>query len=244
MNDVILAAAHSPLPAEAPHTHDCWEFLYCTGAACTISFDDRGFPCQAGDVVVIPPGTEHTHDSAASVQGFLLHIADATLAFRHPVLLQDDDNQSLLHLFGDALYQYQGSSDYRTALLQAYGQLIIQHISSRRAASPRSLLVEDLAQSIMQNYANPNYELDELLRSAPYCYDYLCRLFRQEMDVTPHKYLANLRLQSAADILRISTGRSITEIARMCGYNDPLYFSRMFKKKYGVSPREYSRQQE
>jgi len=111
-----------------------------------------------------------------------------------------------------------------------------------RAVSPRNLLVEEIAQSILRNYPNPNFDLDGVLKSAPYCYDYLCRLFRNEMHTTPHKYLANLRLQTAADILRIATGKSITEVARMCGYQDPLYFSRMFKKKYGVSPREYARQ--
>ena len=85
------------------------------------------------------------------------------------------------------------------------------HQQSPRLRPPRSLLVEEIAQNIVQNYANPHYDLEALLKSAPYCYDYLCRLFRQELHTTPHKYLASLRLQSAADILR--TGSSIsTEI--------------------------------
>ena len=33
---------------------------------------------------------------------------------------------------------------------------------------------------------------------------------------------------------------SITEIAHLCGFRNPLYFSRLFKQKYGVSPREYA----
>ena len=50
-------------------------------------------------------------------------------------------------------------------------------------------------------------------------------------------------MQTAAEML--SSGHndgSITDIAHLCGFRDPLYFSRMFKKKYNVSPKEYYRQ--
>lgn len=242
MNDVILAGQHLLMPANSRHQHDSWEMYYCTKGSDRFVFDDLELLYREGDVIVIPPDTPHVHVNENGAACIYLHISDATLAFRYPVLLRDDDNQSLLHLFSDTHYLFNSDAEYRAALLPAYGQLIAQHVSSRRASSPRNLLVEEIAQNIVQNYANPNYELDELLKSAPYCYDYLSRLFRQEMHTTPHKYLLSLRLQAAADILRVGTGSSITEVARMCGYSDPLYFSRMFKKKYGVSPREYARQ--
>lgn len=242
MNDIVLAGQHLLTPMVSRHQHDNWEMYYCTKGSDRFVFDDLEIPYREGDMIVIPPDTPHLHVNEIGASCFYLYIADATLAFRYPVVLHDDGNQSLLHLFGDAHHLFHSDAEYRSALLPAYGQLITQHVSSRHTASPRNLLVEEIAQNIVQNYANPNFELDELLRSAPYCYDYLCRLFRQEMHTTPHKYLANLRLQAAADVLRVESGRSITEISRMCGYHDPLYFSRMFKKKYGVSPREYARQ--
>lgn len=241
MNDVTYAEQQQHVPAAARHQHECWEVFCCTQGGGSFVFDDAVQPYHAGDVVVIPPESPHTHVSREGAGCICLQIENATLSFRDPVVIQDDGNHSLLHLFQDAHYLFHSDAEYRAALLPAYGQLIAQHISSRRTTSPRSALVEEIAASILQNYANPHYELDELLRSAPYCYDYLCRLFRQAMHTTPHKYLADLRLQSAADLLRAGTGSSITEVARMCGYLDPLYFSRMFKKKYGVSPREYGK---
>lgn len=242
MNDVILAELQQSAAASAPHQHDCWELHYCTsGEGRFVLADGPELLCRKGDIVVIPPETSHHHIGTADAACICLYIANATLALHQPALVSDDENASLLHLFSDMYYLFRSGTEHRTALLPTYGQLIAQHISVRRPASPRNLLVEEIAQSIVQNYANPNYELDELLRSAPYCYDYLCRLFRQELHTTPHKYLTDLRLQAAADLLRGSSGSSITEIARMCGYHDPLYFSRMFKKKYTVSPREYAR---
>ena len=240
MNDIILAMQQLPTSAPVRHQHDSWEMLYCSQGACSLVFETSALPCSAGDMVIIPPDMPHSLVSQGDAVCILLHISDAALALRQPAVLHDDENRSLLHVFEDAHYLFHSGAEHRAALLPAYGQLLSQHVSCRSSSSPRSQVVEEIAQSIMQNYANPHYELDELLRSAPYCYDYLCRLFRQEMHTTPHKYLSNLRLQTAADILRAG-GSSITEAARMCGYQDPLYFSRMFKKKFGVSPREYGK---
>lgn len=242
MNDVIFAGLDALTPNAPEHRHAHWELLCCTqGTGCFV-FEDLETSYHAGDVIVIPPGTPHAHVNLCGAACIYLYIVNATLSLRAPMVLRDDENHSLLHLFADVHYLFLHGQDVHGSLLPAYGHLITQHISVHRAMSPRNLLVEDIAQSILQNYPNADFDLDSVLRSAPYCYDYLCRLFRQEMHTTPHKYLANLRLKTAADILQLDTGKSITEIARMCGYQDPLYFSRMFKKKYALSPREYARQ--
>ena len=58
--------------------------------------------------------------------------------------------------------------------------------------------------------------------------------------MTPHKFLNDRRLQTAASMLRSQyNDGNVTEVARQCGFREPLYFSRMFKKRYGVSPSHY-----
>ena len=63
------------------------------------------------------------------------------------------------------------------------------------------------------------------------------------MGVTPHKFLMDIRLQTAAETLESDYGdaSSISEVARMCGFREPLYFSRVFKTRFGVSPTAYQR---
>ena len=241
MNDVIHAGTEALTTDIGRHSHPHWVLFYCTQGAGRFVFDDLELPYQPGQLIVIPAELPHVQEEEAGSRGLYMCILHATLSFRYPMILADDANHSLQHIFEDAGYLFQHHPELRESLLPAYSHLAAQHISVRRASATRNLLVEEIAQTIMQNYANPNYELDELLRSAPYCYDYLCRLFRQEMGITPSKYLANLRLQTAADILRTRSGKSVTEVARMCGYQDPLYFSRMFKKKFRLSPREYAK---
>ena len=240
VNNIIFAGKHFLTYSVNRHQHDTWELIYCTGETGKFVFADLELPYSEGDVVVIPPNVPHENVSDHGFTNVHLNIGDATLAFRRPVVIRDDGNQSLLHLFSDAYYLFRGDPERRAALLSAYGDLIVRMLITYGEKHPKNRVAEMIEQSIRQNYANANYELDEVLHTMPYCYDHLCKVFRKEMGTTPHKYLTNLRLQAAADTLCSGYNNgNITEVAHMCGFHNPLYLSRLFKKKYGVSPREY-----
>lgn len=62
--------------------------------------------------------------------------------------------------------------------------------------------------------------------------------FRQSTGVSPRAYLIDLRIRMAADMIR-RTDLHFKQIARNVGYEDPLYFSRLFRARTGLSPRRY-----
>lgn len=68
----------------------------------------------------------------------------------------------------------------------------------------------------------------------------MVEIFRSSYGMTPHEYLAEVRLEKASLILRNSAD-PIEHIAETVGYSDPRYFCRVFKKHYGQSPSEYRR---
>ncbi len=55
---------------------------------------------------------------------------------------------------------------------------------------------------------------------------------------TPHDFIRNIRLKQAANLLT-TQNMNITEVMYACGFNNPASFSTIFKKFYGMSPREY-----
>jgi AraC-like DNA-binding protein len=65
---------------------------------------------------------------------------------------------------------------------------------------------------------------------------YLCRIFKKEIGMTLQEYILDYRL-SKAHALLLETSLTIGDTARSVGYTDVYNFSKMFKKKYGVSPR-------
>jgi len=66
--------------------------------------------------------------------------------------------------------------------------------------------------------------------------NYLSRLFRQELGLTLAEYVNRYRVRVARHLLR-ETDLSVTEIAHQVGFDDPAYFSRVFARHAGVSPR-------
>ncbi|MGC6176765.1 helix-turn-helix domain-containing protein [Lacrimispora sp. 38-1] len=64
------------------------------------------------------------------------------------------------------------------------------------------------------------------------------RSFREYAGMPPGRYLTDIRIRKAKELLE-STDYSIGEIGGIIGYENPLYFSRIFKKTAGVSPAEY-----
>ena len=83
--------------------------------------------------------------------------------------------------------------------------------------------------------------LDELAAEAGLAPKYLCRVFRQVTGRTPIDYLNYYRIECAAELLCTTTD-SITDVALSCGFNDPSYFSRMFRRQKRVSAHVYRNQ--
>jgi len=80
--------------------------------------------------------------------------------------------------------------------------------------------------------------LDDLAEHSGYSAQHLNRTFRQVLGVTPLQYLTRMRMEKAAALLR-SGQYLIRAIAEASGYDDPYYFSRVFKQHFGRSPAQF-----
>lgn len=91
-------------------------------------------------------------------------------------------------------------------------------------------------------YIDQNYHTDisvaDIADSCKIHRNYLGRIFRENLGVSPQEFLINFRMKKAIQLL-ISTKFSIKEIGNAVGYPNQLHFSRAFKNVYGMSPREY-----
>jgi AraC-like DNA-binding protein len=92
------------------------------------------------------------------------------------------------------------------------------------------------------NYLNNFYQQDiskeSLERTVDRKYEYLCQVFKRYSGTTIVLYTNQLRIQQAKHLL-MNTGQSVREIGEAVGYQDPFYFSRMFKRLEGLSPQQF-----
>ena len=105
-----------------------------------------------------------------------------------------------------------------------------------------SALVKRAVAYFQQNYHRPLSRW-EIAGAIDVSEDYLSRLFRHELDISPWDYLNRYRILQAMQRLRC-TGDDIATIARQVGFKDPAYFSRVFRKVTGLSPTVYRDQPE
>lgn len=97
--------------------------------------------------------------------------------------------------------------------------------------------VAQLKKYIDSHYSQPitKEELADLVCcSVPNLY----RIFQKYFNMPPHSYVNKIRLEKAA-LLMENGADSIEEIVRMTGFQDPAYFSKLFKNKYQLSPSKY-----
>ncbi|MFW6246048.1 MAG: helix-turn-helix domain-containing protein [Tangfeifania sp.] len=80
--------------------------------------------------------------------------------------------------------------------------------------------------------------LDEIAAEVGYSATYFSTLFKKEINYSPLSYFSHLKILKACELLDY-TSQKIKEISFQLGYSDPYYFTKDFKKKMGMSPRQY-----
>lgn len=102
--------------------------------------------------------------------------------------------------------------------------------------------IKDKNMSIAKDYLEMNYALIQSLQEVAdkcQCHlEYLSRKFKNHYNISLKEYLIQTRLFHAKQLLRYSNA-SIDEISQAVGYPDQFYFSKLFKKKNGLSPSQY-----
>ena len=110
-------------------------------------------------------------------------------------------------------------------------------VEGRKAGSDIQNEIERATHYFNENYNKP-INIDEYAESRHMSTCWFIRSFKQILKVTPMQYILSLRMANAQSLLETSE-YNISEIAEAVGYDNPLYFSRLFHKHIGVSPSEY-----
>ena len=88
---------------------------------------------------------------------------------------------------------------------------------------------------------NEELNIEEVAASHHMSTSYFIRNFKQYTGMTPLSYILKIRISNAQHLLETTT-YNVNEIASFVGYDNPLYFSRLFKNQTGLSPSEYRKQ--
>lgn len=223
--------------------------LVCTDGAGTCVVGGARFEVKAGDAVVIPAGEPHEYAAAerdpwtvwwlhvagpggrdlvaaavAGAGGNVVHLRDATAV----ASLVAEAVGGLGALTLGSLVRAAGCAWHALSVVAATG---------RRARGEESSVV-DRAVAHLRRVAPARTSVAELAAMVGVSPSHLTALFREQVGMPPLRYQRDLRLARARELLDTG-GLPVAAVAAACGYDDPLYFSRVFAAVHGVSPTAY-----
>ncbi len=113
-----------------------------------------------------------------------------------------------------------------------------QKVDKIEMQSPDDKLLERIMKAINSNLTNSNLSVDSIAQEVGISRVHLHRKMKELTGQTPHDFIRNIRLKQAANLLSHGD-MNVTEVMYACGFGNAASFSTMFKKFYGMSPREY-----
>ncbi len=228
-------------------------FIYCTHGAGWCELGGRRRTIGAGELLAIPPNASHAYgaDEKRPWSIYWVHAAGAGLkslldelgtTVEGPSFLLGLDPQ-LTALFEEVIdvldHGYTSSHLlYASRTLGHLLGLMIWHRQQKWEGSPKPR--QSMAQSIayMKRHLHQRLRVADLASLANLSIPHYSALFRKHTGYSPMDYFIRLRMHQACRLLD-NTDMSVKEVAATLGYDDPFYFSRLFKALNDISPSDY-----
>ncbi len=244
---------HAPLKKFDLHTHEFTEIFYITGGEGIMHYSNGSHKLLPGDVVVINkfvPHVEHSVDIENRLTYFTLTI-DETFSFNsagvdkveklHFSVLNMPFLKNALETIHDELVNKGPYYELSVRALLTYLDIEFARIAQiKPSADEETSTIYDIPS--VRDYITKNYALDirlkDLAKMAYMSEVHLINSFKKAYGISPIQFLINERIKNAKFLLR-NTIDSITNIALAVGYNDPVYFSKIFHKNTGQTPSKY-----
>ena len=116
-----------------------------------------------------------------------------------------------------------------------------EQVDDVQMKSPNDKLLERVMSVINKNISNSDLSVDYIAEEVGISRVHLHRKMKELTGQTPHDFIRNIRLKQAAQLLT-NHSMNITEVMYACGFNNSASFATIFKKFYGLSPRDYMRE--
>lgn len=256
------------LSSDVVHEHDFFELILVRGGAGIHVSEQKERNLSRGDVLLIRPGELHCYrelhyldivnllylpeylpvplDRLREMPGYALFFEAAgrnaaAFGFDPELHLSAPELEKAERLLEEMQREEeQKESGYPFAMTALFIQLLLllSRICGRNMEVPDGGL---LISRLLRKELPPDCSVEELARENGMFVRTLERLFRKNLGCTPLAYLTELRLTRSAELLN-TTELPIVQVAGRAGFSDTGYFIRFFRKKYGLSPREFRRQ--
>ena len=249
-------SSHYKLPTWWCSGRPDWQLLYVASGKAHFYIKGQEVIVTAGNMVLYQPKQEMHYEyfGKDKPEVYWVHFTGGqvrSILKRHDVPMDNNvfyagNSPTYGYLFKEMILELQTCRVGYEALLSMYlEQIFVLVQRSRLDKSPvvSSHLQEEMgiARRYFQEHYNEDINIEEYALSRNMSVSYFLKKFKEVTTKSPMQYILGIRISNAVSLLE-STDYNVTEISTIIGYDNPLYFSRIFKKQKGVSPSDYRKQ--
>ncbi|WP_026691956.1 helix-turn-helix transcriptional regulator [Peribacillus kribbensis] len=248
-------STHTSLPRTLHMHHDILEIIYITEGGGGLLIGDRHYKTLKGDILIYNSGVLHDEygNSDMDMSVYCCGITNLKLTGlpkNHLVskgtsyVLRSGENASNIESLMEMMYSQ--ISDEKPGAEETCSYLLRALIMSILQIPQENLELSKSEESVLSNniksYIDEHYQeditlnlLSHKLHISPY---YLVHAFKEYTGFSPIQYIIRRRIGEAQSLL-INTKESVTNIAGMVGYDNTSYFTTLFSRNVGMSPKKY-----
>lgn len=226
--------------------------FYCQSGQANLQIEQKKKSIKRGDIVLISPDQAFNYQADESSDHSVYWINfTGSLAenFAQRLLMKMDDGSANVGMLSNIVTDFDnllalGQRGYTATnvihgvhvLQQALSFLALQlRLSAFKGSSNFDL---EAVETLMRNNLHQELNLDTLAHYSQLSKYHFSKKFKELTDTSPIQHFINMKIQQAC--IRLDNSHdAIKQIAEELGYNDPYYFSRLFKKTVGMSPKQY-----
>lgn len=213
-------------------------FLFKISGVTEYHFENERITLKEGNVLYIPEGVSYEYTSTGGLYTSINFSADVEAPT--PALYTTDAfyKTAYIHESFSALWRF-GSLPDKYACSSVFYDFLsyIARIEHREALEKnKTHRIEPAVEYLKAHLFDCNLKIENLARLCCVSDTYFRKLFVSRFQVTPQEYVISKRISHAKAMIESGDFDSISAVAALVGYKDPLYFSKAFKKIYGVSP--------
>lgn len=241
------------LPTWRPRGRLDYQLLYIVSGKTHFYFRGKERIVTAGHMVLIQPRQEQKYDyfGEEKPEVYWVHFTGSNvknILRKYKIPLDDPVfysgvSSAYANLFKEMINELQTCRTGFQELLEMYLRqifLIIQRSREEQKPIASSYLLEEMeyARRYFNEHYNEPINIEKYAQARGMSVSWFMRNFKQVTAKSPMQYILAIRISNAVSLLE-TTDYNVTEISAIVGYDNPLYFSRIFKKQKGVSPSDY-----
>ena len=247
INDFGYCADHSKMSIRRNKGRPDYQLIYVTSGVLTIHEQGKKRNLTSGDICLFRPNEPqiYTIDGITTTHYWILFTGsevEKMLSFFKERSYHIGAFPELEHFCNNSWSGSENEDEISELLLDGMLITLIARIMKLVSQEGKKLSKLHNAIQIMKSECHIRRSNEELARLCGLSKFYFIKLFKKNFGVSPQEYYAKLIIDKSSHLL-INTDYNISEIAKLCGIDDALYFSRMFKKHTSVSPSVYRKNQ-